>query len=551
MAQAPSLPAVAWQALVAAALLASAGVAWAIARPRGEWGARLRARFVLGVPWGTLASMGVVLAVYLFVQGGLAHWYAPVVIAFRAWSYFYPLGVLTAGLAHAGPGHLTGNLLATLTFGTLAEYAWGHFPTGRGTATFSSIRTNPYARAAAVPVAAVALAVFTGAFSLGPVVGFSGVVFALAGFALVRYPLSTVVLLAVSDAVSLVYRALRSPELTVEAEPSFSTPWWADVAVQGHAVGLFAGVVLAVVLFRRRGEIPSAGRLWAAVVAFAAAEGLWAVYLILGNGRFVLYRALGVALVLAVAAVVTAAVAASDRSLVPAIDLSRREAAVILVASILLALSLVAVPFNLLQVGDDAVPENATTVEARDYTVFYAEDVPNRLVAAVEIPLYNGTAVRQSGVIVVSRDREIWWTAVTKGRLAFEGRAGVLVGGPGWRERVVATRVGWSAAGGPSTYKVFLARDGDRRLAFTADPAPAEPVIAGRNVTLRPTDEGFALRVTRHNETLGTAPIPDANATTAAGGLRFERVEKKVFAVRNGTRVRVATKQVPKGRQQD
>lgn len=542
MAQAPSLPTLAWQALILFAVVVSGVAVWRLARPRGDWGARLRSRFVLGIPWGTLLAVAVVLGVYLFVQGGLWNWRSPVVIAFRAWSYFYPLGVLFAGLAHADPGHLVGNLLATLTFGVLAEYAWGHFPSGRGVSTFSSLRTNPYARFAAFPLVAVGIAIFSGAFSLGPVIGFSGVVFAFAGFALIRYPLTTVVLLAVGDAVNLIYRALRNPQLTAEASPSFSTPWWAGIAIQGHALGLFAGVVLAVVLFRRRDAIPSPGRLWAAVVAFAASQGLWAVYLILGNGQFVLYRGLGVIMVLLLAVLFTAAVAASDRPLIASIGLSRREAATLVVASVLLALALVAVPFNLLEVGDEAVPDEATTVEAGDYTVLYAENVENRLVTAFEVPYFNESSVRESGVIVVSEEREVWWTAISKNRLAFDGRGSVVVGGPGWRERVVATRDGWSAIGGPATYKVFLKHDDERRLAFTADPAPAEPMIDGRNISIVPMSEGFALRVTRANETLGTAPIPEGNETVSTGGLEFARNDSAVFAIANETRVRVATK---------
>ena len=45
--------------------------------------------------------------------------------------------------------------LATAAFAPLAEYAWGHFPRGRGTTSFGSWRTNPYVRAFVVFPAAV------------------------------------------------------------------------------------------------------------------------------------------------------------------------------------------------------------------------------------------------------------------------------------------------------------------------------------------------------------------------------------------------------------
>mgnify|MGYP000336129545 FL=1 len=133
----------------------------ALDRPRGRWGARLRSRFLVGVPWGTLVSVGGVLAVYLFVQGGWSHWHAPVTIPFRAWSYFYPLGMMTAAFSHSGSGHLIGNLVGTLVLAPIAEYAWGHFPRERGVQTFTSPLTNPYVRAFVVfPAGVVAVAVY-------------------------------------------------------------------------------------------------------------------------------------------------------------------------------------------------------------------------------------------------------------------------------------------------------------------------------------------------------------------------------------------------------
>jgi membrane associated rhomboid family serine protease len=498
----------------------------------------------MGVPWGTLAVVGVVLGVYLFLQGGWESWYRPLVIPFRAWTYFYPLGVLAAGFAHTGTSHLIGNLLGTLAFGTLAEYAWGHFPTERGTATFSSLRTNPFARAGAFLLGSLAVGVFTAAFSLGPVVGFSGVVFAYAGFALVRYPLGTLVVVLAGGFVDLVYRALQSPTLVVRAQPRFSTPWWADVAIQGHAVGLFVGVVLATLLVRRRGVRPNPAHLFLAALLFAADRGLWAVYTFLGGSRFELFRAGGVALLLLLAGLVAAAPTASTRTLLGRIDLRSHEAAVGLVLAVLVALSVVAVPYNLFAPtgGGDGL-EDATGVEVRDYTVYYAEGVTNRLVSVVDVPGIN-TSVRTSGVIVVSEERGIWWTAYGRSEIAFAGERRVRLGGVGWRESVVVNRTGWTVVGGPATYTVSLRRAGEApKPAWTADPSTAEPTIGGRNVTVYPIEEGFGLRVTRGNVTLGRAVVPAINATVEAGGLTFTNREGKLFAVANGTRVRVAARE--------
>jgi membrane associated rhomboid family serine protease len=533
-----------WRAGVLLAALVGLVVLVNLARPNGRWGRALRRRLILGVPWGTLLVVGVVLCVYLFLQGGWEHWYRPVVIPFRAWSYFYPLGMFAAGFSHTGQGHLVGNLLATLAFGTLAEYAWGHFPTERGSATFASLRTNPFARVGAFVLASLAVGVFTSAFSLGPVIGFSGVVFAYAGFALIRYPLGTLVAVLASGFVNLLYRSLQSPTLVRRAQPSFSSPWWADVAIQGHAVGLFVGILLAALLVRRRGIRPDPAHLFVAALLFAVDRGLWAVYAFLGGSRFELFRAGGLALVLLLAGLVAAAPTASTRTLLARIDLRSHEAALGLTLAVLVALSVVAVPYNTLapRAGDEAI-EGGPAVEVRDYDVYYAEGVTNQLVSVLDIPGIN-TSVRASGAIVVSEDRGIWWTAVSRSRLAFAGERRIRLGGVGWRESVVVNRTGWSVAGTGATYRIRLHRAGEpRELAWTADPATAEPIVAGRNVTVYPVGDGFGLLVTRGNVTLGRAPIPAANGTVETGGLTFTNREGRLFAAANGTRVRVAQRE--------
>jgi len=529
------------RALLLAGAVVSVAVLVALVRPGGRWGRRLRRRLLLGVPWGTLLTVALVVGFYLFVQGGLDSWYRPVVIPFRAWSYFYPIGVLTAGLAHAGPGHLTGNVLGTLVFGSLAEYAWSHFPTERGTQSFTSLRTNPFARVLAVPAAAVALAVLTGAFALGPVVGFSGVVFALAGVAVVRYPVTTVVLLAISDVVGLVFRSLRNPVIEASGSVGYSTPWWSNIAIQGHALGVLAGFTIAVLLFRARGALPSPSRIWLGVAAYAVSRGLWAVYLFEGSDSFVLYRAAGLGLVFLLAALVTVAAAASPRALVARIDLSRREAAVGLLVAVFLAVAAVAVPYNLLLVGD-TTPETGS-VEVRDYTVFYAEDVQDEYVAAYDLPFYNASGVTTSGVVVASADRQVWWTVASKDRLAFAGEQRVRLGGVGWRSTVVANRTGWNVVGNGTVYAVRLRHDGNETLAYTAGSARAEPTIAGRNVTLSTTAGYFTAAVSRGNKTLGRAPIPARNETVTVGEIELQNEDGRLFAVRNGTRVRVAKRE--------
>jgi membrane associated rhomboid family serine protease len=545
---------------VLVALVVGFGVALAL--DERDWVGRLRGRLLLGVPWGTLVVAGFVLAVYLFLQGGLDNWYRPVTIPFRAWSYFYPLGILTGAFSHSSASHLLGNLVGTLTLAPLVEYAWGHFPRERGSHSFGSLRENPYVRAFVVfPAVTLVVGLLTAVFAIGPIIGFSGVVFAFAGFALVYYPIGTVVALSVGDVVSLLYSALSNPELVARARPVFVTPWWAQIAIQGHAIGLLFGVLLGVLVVRRRDDPrPGAFRLWAGVLLFAVVQSLWAVYWFRGASQFVLFRWLGVILVVGLAVVVTVALRASDRPLfgryaarfdpetvrgfVP--TLPRWEVAVAVLVFSAAALSGPAVPVNLTTASDEPLPNDPVTV--RDYEVTYAEDVPDGMVSAVDVEAFGETTqVNTSGVLVRSESRGIWTTAVSTSRLAFEGETRVRVGGVGWRESVLVNRTGWSAVGGGTAYQVRLTPpDAEQRLVYRSSARQVEGRIGGANVSVVPATDGFRLNVTRGNTTR-SVPLPGQNETTATADLVFTRDGPKVFAVADDTRVRIATRETYRG----
>ncbi|QCC47890.1 rhomboid family intramembrane serine protease [Halobellus limi] len=534
---------------VVAALVISLAVASALDRP-SALGARLRRRFVLGVPWGTLVTVGLVLAVYLFLQGGYGNWYSPVTIPFRAWSYFYPLGIASAAFSHGGAGHLVGNLVGTLTLAPLAEYAWGHFPRERGAHSFGSPRTNPYVRAFVVfPVVVVAVGLLTSAFAIGPIIGFSGVVFAFAGVALVNYPLGTVVALAAGGALRLVYNALRAPVLTASGRPGYITPWWADIAIQGHALGLLIGVLVGLVIVRARTRDgrPSARRLWLGTLLFAVEQSLWAVYWFRGGETYVLYRAAGVILVAALALVVVFAAVARDDPLFTwellgdsGVVRNWQVAAGVLLLSTA-AIAGPAVPANLFTAESGDLPGEELMV--RDYEVTYAEDVENGLVAVVDVEAFGETtAVNTSGVIVRSEERGIWTTTVTKGRLAFDGQAAVRLGGVGWRETVYAQRDGWNVLGNGTAYRVALGDKESGRVVYTSDPVTAAPTLAERNVTVVPTENRYLLRVDRGNDSLSTR-MPAKNESVTLDGLTFTRNDSRVFVSYDGTRLQLLAKE--------
>ncbi|WP_280536469.1 rhomboid family intramembrane serine protease [Halopenitus sp. POP-27] len=545
------------------AFLLSFVIVWAIDRPRGRWGRRVRSRLLRGVPWGTLVAVGIVLLVYLFVQRGIDDPSSPVVIPFRAWSYFSLDGLLLSGLSHASRGHLTGNLLATLAAGTLAEYAYGHYPRARGASSFASWRSNPYVRAfLVVPAAIVGGAVLSSVLAVGPVIGFSGVVFALWGVAIVHYPLGSIVALAGTSLVNLLYSAFTSPVTRAAASPSYGGPWWANISIQGHAVGFLLGVLVGIVLLRRREtDVRSAVVVFAGVLLFASSRSLWAVYWYLGNERYVLYRAAGVALVALLAAIVTLAVAGSDRPLRPTDAVPNPETmreALRSATPRIVGIVLVVAAFGIL-VGPSVVPNLVTVpaeeplpgdpVEIEGYEVTYAEDVPNQLVNVIDVEAFEGaTNVTTSGVIVKNAERDVWITAVSRGNLAYWGSREVTVGGIGWRETVTAHRTGWRAVGAGVSYRVDLEHDGDRRTVHVSDSATAGPTIAGRNVTVSARQGVFEVTVANGTDA-ATAPLPAENESVQLAGIRLVREDRRIYAETNGTRVRVLETERYEGRE--
>jgi len=522
---------------------------------------RLRARLLLGVPWGTLLTVAGVACVYLFVQRGIDDPHNPVVIPFRAWSYFYLEGMLLAAFSHASLDHVTGNLVTALVAGSLAEYAWGHYPRERGAAAFSGPTTNPYVRAfVVVPAAMVVCGVVTALFALGPVVGFSGVVFALWGFALVRYPLGTVVALSAASVVRLLYDALRHPVVEASASPSFSGPWWAGIAIQGHALGLFVGVIAGLWLSRRREAGPTALRLFVGTLLFAATRGLWAVYWYRGGETYVLYQAVGTGLVFLLAALVAVAGAGQARPIASRLAVADPGSVATAVRSatprsaglvlLVLGAALIAGPGlipNLATAADEPPPGDR--IEVDGYQVTYAEKVPDGMVSVVEVDAFGETtAVNTSGVIVYNPDRHVWTTAVSAERLAFGGTARVDVGGAGWRETVRVRRDGWRPVGGDAAYRVRLAHGDAERTVFVSEPVRAEPRVAGRNVTVRPRAGGFDVVVTRGNRTEVT-PMPAPNGSVRLLGVRLVREDDRLFVERDDSRVRVATAEAYRERQ--
>lgn len=523
--------------LLGVALLVSAAVLTRLSDEDGIL-APLRERFVYGIPWGTVIVVVAVYGFYYLVQGGGQDG-GPIVVGFRSWSLWAPGTMLFSSFAHANESHLIGNLFGTLAFAPLVEFAWGHYPRERETRILPSSLWKPPVRIALFVVAVFLAGVAGSLIVPGAVIGFSGVVFAFAGFAVVTLPIRTVLAILGIGAVRLVWEALRNPWSVAQAGPVFSTPSWANVAVQGHLYGLLVGVLLGTALLRLRDQSPRLRHIYFATLVFAITRSLDAIYWFLGGDTYILFRALGAAAVLFLAAVVTMAAYDGGWQLVELIDLRLRTAAIGFLVTFVCALAVIGIPYNLVSVDGGAEVENG--VEVRDYTVTYAEDIDDRYISSLNLPVGQGPAVQQSGVIVASEDRNIWEVRVSARELAFRGETTVVLGDATWRETVVVNRTEWQVRGGNTTYKVFVRQDDQPRTQlFASEPALADPTLNGTRFYIRPTSDWYEIVVTRNSSIAGTEPIPADGESVSLGGVEYERDEQKLLARHASTEFQVA-----------
>ena len=632
------------QVALLVALLAALGFVW-YHEGRGRWRTRLETRFIYGVPWGTLVTVAVVVAFYLLAQGGLRDPAEPVIWPYITWSYFYPTGLLTAGIAHANAAHIVSNLTATLVLAPIAEYAWGHYRPSRdreleedeerrrdperdedpyGAALEELVPDGgfdrhgwvsvPWVRALVIfPAALLGAALLTAVFSLGPGLGFSGAVFAIAGFAVVTHPLATVVGVVVTAALRTLHQALTTPVVreTIEVGPPMP-PAWAGIGFQAHMLGFLLGVLVAVALLRHRRRAPALQRVFFATLLLGLVQALWLLVWTEGTDTFVLYRGVGVTLVVALSLLVAVGVAGSRRPLprplsilpwaptrrqlaavwlalvlvglalgvagvvmegqavgllvgtlvllaallaVPAVPplvpdrwvaspVTRRGAAVAVVAAFTVLVAAPSIPLGLVVV-EDAQPDRG--VEVDGYTVAYVDNETSGTTPVIDLGDEEFLETEHSGVIVVNEELEMWTIAQREAMLAFEGNATVVVGGPGWRETVEVERTGWEVLGNDTAYAVDLEVDGATTRGFESEPVRANARLDGHAVAVVPTADGFELRVFEDGSVVGETALPDVGETASVGEVEFETREvdgtEGVFASIADSEVQIAQRE--------
>jgi Rhomboid family. len=348
------------------------------------------------------------------------------------------------------------------------------------------------------PLGIVGVSLLTSLLASGWSLGYSGTVFFLLGVAVVMLPLATVVGMVTLSGVSVVFSALQTPILQVSTSSGVpGPPSWVGVNVQAHLVGFLLGTLVAVLLLRRRDRWPDAGRLALAVVLVVLVRNLWS-YATGGGSTFTRWQGVGVIFVLFLAIVIVAMVSVEDKPLVGPVTLRGVVVGGVVVITVLIAL--LSLPANLAGMDGEPVPDTGSLGIA-DYTVTYAEGVP-----------HGRASFDDSGVIVVSEQRDIWSSVVRPRQLAHHGSATATVGGIGWREVVDVDRDGWQVVGNNSVYTVTLEHDDKRVQAFQSDPKRTDARVAGHNLTVVPAAEGFRLRLSDGNTTESVA-VPAANET--------------------------------------
>ena len=483
-----------------------------------------RQRLLYGLPLGTFVIVSVNVVFYLFAQRAYAGGDL-LTIPYFSWSYGYPLGFLTAPIGHASVSHILGNLLATLVFAPVAEYVVGHKGSRR-----------PLLRALVlIPLAWYAVGVFIAVFSLGPSIGFSGVLFFFFGFVVVFYPVVSVGLIVVSSVFRTVVGALRSPvsvESTVEA---VTTPSWANIAVDAHALGFLLGVGLAVLFARRTERRIDGYRVGAAVLFVGLAQGLHLVWIADGSS-YVLYRGIGVALV-AVLALLAAYTATIESSAPPVLNMEELPARRALsVAALALPVVLLCGVGFVTGFGTVSTVDDVEAVDVGGYSVWYGENVQNERVFSIPFIEFTPANFTSSGVIVTSDERGIWRREVSARQLRLNPNTRFLVGGPTWDEEVQVERVGITSPTGNSAYSVFVSAGNESRAVFDSSSADTSVTIDGWSLGLSVTDGNRAVTMERGDRRrvvyLGSQP-------TEVEGVTFEVDERRVVALRGNTTVLV------------
>ncbi len=499
---------------------------------------RLCERFILGVPWGSLLVIAGLFGVYLFIQRGWWHWHQPVVVAYTAASMFDPTAWLLAGFAHSGPGHLRNNVTTTLIFGPLVEWIWGHYPRDERRRWEPEWSRTPWMRAMLIfPAGIFMIGVTAALFSWGPVIGFSVAAFALIGIVVVYNPVLALVGLVARQVFRVLWETWIDPVVVTRTVIRAIRPGWYGSAVQGHLVGFLLGVAIAIVLLRYHGESRSPGQVWLGTILVGFYLSLWSLWWVLGPEEFILFRGVGVALVLLVATGIALAASSPSRVSLNRIDLKRT--ATVGIAIVLLAMGGVGIGLNLAVVDG---PERADGTTIEDYEIFYGERVTDATVNLIDFEFLGVSSdVRTSGVIVYSERRNVWKQTVSAIELRNRGVRSFTVGGLGWSEQVHAIRVGWRPSGANPVYQIWLRHD-ELSKAYASPQRTARPIVEGHEFTFVPDDGRFHIAVEYDNVT-EVVPLPTIETAREVHDVTLTRERGNIIVITEDSEVVIGSRE--------
>ncbi|MFB6284466.1 MAG: rhomboid family intramembrane serine protease [Halobacteria archaeon] len=484
---------------------------------------KAKSRWVLGLPIGSVLLIILNLVFYLTAQNGLDHPSNPLIIPFFTWSYGYPLGFLASPISHANVGHISANLMATAVFAPAAEYIIGH-----------KNHRRPVFAAGGFAASWYLVGVLLALFSWGPSAGFSGVVFALFGFVTVYHPVKGVALLVLKQVADTFFDAVAQPVVVEKAGETFQSPWWANIAVESHALGFLVGIILGVYLAKHRDVELDGFLTGGALLTVGVIQNLY----IWNTGGPVLYRGVGLGGITVASVLIGYAVSLETRTKplrnVSKLDI-RRTASVLILLTPLLFMATVAVTLNTSSVVS---PPHDTAVETVGYSITYEENVTNRKFSNNPLVQQAPVNFTVSGVIVSNPGRGIWIQQITAEELKNAEEKTFYVGGLTWEKEIQVKRRSISGALGNESYSVNVSIPNGSKTVFEGQTAEAGVRLQDWNLSLRNNGtKNFAV-LSKNNV---TESIELSSNSSAIQGVKFVVRDRKVVATtRNGTKVPVA-----------
>ncbi|OKY78038.1 MAG: Membrane associated serine protease GlpG [Candidatus Methanohalarchaeum thermophilum] len=198
------------------------------------------------------------------------------------------------------PIHLFNNIFATLIISPFAEAV---FNTKKPTSWIAGRFSKPKYRALFLfPLLWFIVGLST---SIGspPGLGFSGVFFALVGFCIILYPFTVIGLTLTRYVLGIIITSIIDPIEITKATLVLSEPSWSNIGVWAHLFGFLIGITIGITIFVKRNDLKKPKPLYVliSIITVGLIEGLYRVFALNLEDRFVSYSGAGISLILIIA----------------------------------------------------------------------------------------------------------------------------------------------------------------------------------------------------------------------------------------------------------